>query len=86
MTFCLLFSILNLSHFYMFNVKIFIFNVLSYFLYVKVFITGPLTGDVPEKLEREVKVKVFDNKEFWTQLQTYISKGRLKTPEVRFLT
>ena len=54
-------------------------------LCLQVFITGPeTTGDSPEKLEREEKVKVFDNKKFWAQLQRYMSEGRLKTPEVRW--
>ena len=45
--------------------------------------TGPESkGETPERLERETKVKVFDNSKFVAQLQKYVNEGRMKTPEV----
>ena len=43
---------------------------------------GPETkGETPEKLERDAKVKVFDFKKFYGQLQRRLKEGR-KLPEV----
>ena len=52
---------------------------------LQVFITGPETnGESPEKLERKERVKVFDFRKFYDQLQKYVAEGRLKNPEENF--